>query len=173
MHHYVQRSQILVSAHNLCSQDYQNKQRFSPQERQQSVFIINTEYVLCEVWIEHLFTIYKSVAWFRRLIAGQSPRNLAFVPGAFRGRSVVGSKWHCDIFFSEHFDVPLSLSFDVPLSLSFRHCPILIFVFVLLFEEGRAGESWKFSNGAVLEYWRSLDRKVFRHDWFLKGLITV
>jgi len=81
---------------------------------------MNTEYVFCEVGIEHLFVMYNAVAWFRQLIPGQSPPNLAFVPGAFRGRFVVEPKCHCDIYFSEHFDVSLSVSF--------RQYPILIFV---------------------------------------------
>jgi hypothetical protein len=153
MHHYVQRSQILVFVHTLYSKDCQNKQRFSPKERQKSAFVMSTEYVFCEVSSEHLFKTYKAVASFRQLIAGQSPRNLAFVPGAVRGRFLVGPKWHYDRFFSVHFDVPLSASF--------RQCPILSFVFVLLFEEGQADEVWEIPNGAVLGYWRTLDRKCF------------
>jgi len=46
------------------------------------------------------------------------------------------------------------------------------FCFVLLFEEGRADEAWEHSNGAVLGYWRTFDRKLFRHYGFLKGLVT-
>ena len=49
-----------------------------------------------------VFVVGPAVAWFRQMIAGQSPRNLAFIPGAFRGRFVVGPKWYCDRFFSEH-----------------------------------------------------------------------
>ena len=96
---------------------------------------MNTKYVFCEVGIEHLFVLHNAVAWFRQLIAGQSPPNLAFVSGALRGRFVVGPKCHCNIFFSEHFNVFLSVSF--------RHYPILVSV---LFYSLKKDERTKHGN---------------------------
>ena len=125
---------------------------------------MNTEYVFCEVRTEHVFIRCKAVAWFRQLMAGQLSRNLAFIPEAVRGRFVVGPKWHSVGYFYEHFDLPLSVSF--------RQCHILIFVLILLIEEGRADEVWELSIRAVLGYRRNLDRKLVRHYWFLNGLIT-
>jgi len=75
--------------------------------------------------------------WFRRLVAGLSPRRRLFDPGLVRERFVVGR-----VAFTQA-SLPAFLFCPVSIISPILHRLLLIFIYLVLLPEGQTGEAIK------------------------------